>query len=215
MLSSQSLQSSPATSTSALASDAASGIHHDGLGNNQTDGPCYSTLENRLRSRSIQFNTSRTDAALRERSTASSRKSSVRRLPSPPPPRYVSLSLSCGLLFAFCLCFYILFYLSHTRQSFLSALGKWNEVRHGPWFLGICLSVLACRFSIACSRYTCYVFVLVCLHNASKLKSLRCGCPGPPRTKIDDPCQLVSYPIEIFFFLQIPSLSFPSANLEF
>ncbi|GBF66674.1 universal stress protein A family protein [Trichophyton mentagrophytes] len=86
MLSSQSLQSSPATSTSALASDAASGIHHDGLGNHQTDGPCYSTLENRLRSRSIQFNTSRTDAALRERSTASSRKSSLRRLPSPPPP---------------------------------------------------------------------------------------------------------------------------------
>ncbi|EFR05135.1 universal stress protein A family protein [Nannizzia gypsea CBS 118893] len=86
MLSSHSLQSSPATSTSVLASDAASGIHHDGLGNHQTDGACYSALENRLRSRSIQFNTSRTDAALRERSTASSRKSSLRRLPSPPPP---------------------------------------------------------------------------------------------------------------------------------
>ncbi|KAM5451517.1 hypothetical protein MaudCBS49596_003789 [Microsporum audouinii] len=86
MLSSHSLQSSPATSTSALASDAALGTHNESLGNHQTDGSCYSAFENRLRSRSIQFNTSRTDAALRERSTASSRKSSLRRIPSPPPP---------------------------------------------------------------------------------------------------------------------------------
>ncbi|KAK2831957.1 hypothetical protein FQN49_007000, partial [Arthroderma sp. PD_2] len=85
MLSSHSLQSSPATSTSALASDTASATHNEGLGLHQTDGPCWSGVENRLRARSIQFNTSRTDAALRERSTASSRKSS-KRMSSPPPP---------------------------------------------------------------------------------------------------------------------------------
>ncbi|KAK2738400.1 hypothetical protein FQN57_007077 [Myotisia sp. PD_48] len=65
--------------------DASETLPHDAAGAPPTDGPDSSTVDGLTRHRSIQFNVTGSEARLGERSI-SSRKSSLRRIPSPPPP---------------------------------------------------------------------------------------------------------------------------------
>ncbi|WEW59786.1 hypothetical protein PRK78_005266 [Emydomyces testavorans] len=80
---------SPDTSSSALVSDVAPSSYLDGTNQSQTDSSSISGPDGIVRRPSIQFNTAGSEARLRERSRSSkkNRLRTLRRIPSPPPPR--------------------------------------------------------------------------------------------------------------------------------